>query len=87
MLRDVFYWTFYWLGIAMAVACVFLVLAGNTENLWRFEHTRIPWSWAVGIGSILAFVVAESFGSEAKLKVEEASREASPQLLPEEAVF
>ena len=34
----------YWIGVAMTLACFALVVAGNTELIWRFEHTRLPLS-------------------------------------------
>jgi hypothetical protein len=59
VIQDTFYWTFYWIGMAMAAACIVLVLAGNTERLWRFEHAHIPLSCVSGIVAMLAFVMAE----------------------------
>jgi hypothetical protein len=50
---------FYWIGVAMTLACFALVLAGNTELLGRFEHRRFPLSWAFGGGAIFAFLAAE----------------------------
>ena len=50
---------FYWIGIAMSVACLALVLARNTELLGRFEHANIPGSWLAGAAAIAAFLVAE----------------------------
>jgi hypothetical protein len=54
-------WTdgFYWIGTAMALACFALVVAGNTDLLWRFEHRVFPLSWAIGAGSVLAFLAFE----------------------------
>jgi hypothetical protein len=54
-------WTagFYWIGSAMALACFAVVFAGNTELLWRFEHGVFPLSWAIGAGSVLAFLAYE----------------------------
>ena len=43
----------------MTVACFAFILAGNTETVWRFEHTRFPFSWAFGGAAILAFLAAE----------------------------
>jgi len=56
---SVFFDAFYWIGVAMAIACLAFVLAGNTEVLWRFEHVGIPVSWAFGAVALLAFVAAE----------------------------
>jgi hypothetical protein len=54
-------WTagFYWIGMAMTLACFAFVLAGNTELVWRFEHTRLPLSWMFAGGAVFAFLAAE----------------------------
>ena len=59
VIQGAFYWTCYWIGIVMAGACLFLVLAGDTESLWRFEHVHIPLSWVAGTVAMLAFLMAE----------------------------
>jgi hypothetical protein len=55
------YWTdgFYWVGIATTLGCFALVLAGNTEFAWTFEHSRIPLSWVFGGIAVAAFLAAE----------------------------
>ena len=62
---------FYWIGVAMTIACLALVLAGNTEFVWRFEHRAFPLSWAIAGIAMLAFLAAE-FGhylpSKAKVR-------------------
>jgi threonine/homoserine/homoserine lactone efflux protein len=70
----------YWIGVAMTVACLALVVAGNTELLSRFEHTAFPLSWAFAGGAVLAFVAFELCDSARSLprEVEERS-----QLSPE----
>jgi uncharacterized membrane protein YoaT (DUF817 family) len=55
----VFYTGFYWIGLAMILACLALILAGNTESLYRFEHTRFPLSWGFAVAAMLAFLAAE----------------------------
>ena len=50
---------FYWIGAAMALASLVLILARNSELLWPFEHRVVPLSWAIGGGSILAFLAYE----------------------------
>jgi hypothetical protein len=57
---------FYWIGVAMTLACFSLVLAGNTEFLWRFEHAAFPVSWMVAGGAVISFLLAE-FGSHASV--------------------
>jgi hypothetical protein len=54
-----FYAGFFWLGIMMTLASLALILAGNTELLYRFEHTRFPLSWALAGIAVLAFCAAE----------------------------
>jgi len=56
------YWTtgFYWIGVVMAIATFALILAGNTDLLWRFEHRGLPLSWAVAGAAVLAFLAAEA---------------------------
>jgi hypothetical protein len=49
----------YWLGVAMALACFTLVLSGNTDLAWRFEHVGFPLSWTFGGAAILAFLASE----------------------------
>ena len=50
---------FYWMGVAMAMACFGLVLAGSTELVWRLEHTRLPLSWVFAGGAVLALLATE----------------------------
>jgi len=50
---------FYWMGMAMTLACFAFVAAGNTELFWRFEHTGFPLSWAFAGVAMLAFLAAE----------------------------
>ena len=50
---------FYWIGVAMTLACFAFVLAGNTDLVWRFEHTGFPLSWAFAGFAVLAFLGAE----------------------------
>ena len=37
---------FFWSGVLMALICVGLILAGNTEPVYQLERTTIPLSWA-----------------------------------------
>jgi hypothetical protein len=53
------YASFYWIGVAMTAGCFALVLAGNTEMLWKLEHARFPMSWAFGALAVLSFLAAE----------------------------
>ena len=50
---------FYWIGVATTLACFALVLAGNTEMVWRFEHRGLHLSWVFGGAAIFAFLAGE----------------------------
>ena len=67
---------FYWIGVATTMACFALVLAGNTELAWRFEHTRFPLSWAFAGGAVLAFLAAELCHPAFSLPAESENRNA-----------
>jgi hypothetical protein len=49
----------YWTGIALTVACCALIVASNTDSVWRLEHVGVPLSWACGGLAVLAFLAAE----------------------------
>ena len=55
----VFYTLFYWIGTVLTLGCFALILAGNSEILYRLEHSRLPLSWMVAGGAICGFLVAE----------------------------
>jgi hypothetical protein len=76
-----FYAGFFWLGIVMTLASLALILAGNTELLYRFEHTRFPLSWACAGLAVLAFCATE-LCHPAESRTSEAEDE-SLQLAPE----
>ncbi len=65
----------YWVGIAMAIACVGMIAAGNTNVLWRLEHTRLPLSWVMGIAAVLAFLAAELSDSGSRMEEAESAAE------------
>jgi len=68
----------YWVGVAMSLACFALVLASNTDLVWRFEHTRFPLSWACAAAAVLAFVATEF--CEFAFSVPSKAADKSPQL-------
>jgi hypothetical protein len=76
-------WTaaLYWVGVAMTLACLVLIVAGNTELLWRFEHTGLPLSWAFAGVAVLAFAAFEFCDSASSLpqKAEDLSSQLSPK--------
>jgi threonine/homoserine/homoserine lactone efflux protein len=71
----------YWIGVALTLACLALIVTGNTELLWRFEHTGLPLSWALAGAAVLAFMAFEFCDSASSLPSEEEDR--SSQLSPE----
>jgi hypothetical protein len=76
---------FYWLGIALSVVCVSLVLARNTALLSRFEHAEFPLAWAAGLTAIVAFLAAEYF--DPSTTIEKRSASPVPEMLPESATW
>jgi hypothetical protein len=52
----------YWIGMISTVTCLGFIIAGNTELLYRFEHTPFPLSWAFAGLAVLAFLAAELCG-------------------------
>jgi hypothetical protein len=50
---------FYWIGVGTTLGCLALVLAGNTDLVYRFEHVNFPLSWALAAVAVLAFLAAE----------------------------
>jgi hypothetical protein len=70
---------FYWIGVAMAVACLSLAFAGNTEFVARFESAHIPIKWATGLFAIGAFLAAELCDSDFAT-----STRPSPEMLQQE---
>jgi hypothetical protein len=66
--------------VASTLACVAVVLAGNTDLVWRFEHTGFPLSWAFGGAAIFAFLADElgDFSVSLPDKVEARSSQLSP---------
>ena len=78
-------WTtgLYWIGMAMTLACFAFVLAGNTDLVWRFEHTGFPLSWAFAGFALLAFLGAEF--NQPAFSRPGGAEDRSPQLSPEMA--
>jgi len=76
--RDALYWT----GVAMAIACLALVLAHKPELVWRFQQINIPLSWTTGVISILAFLATEYCDS---VPATDPEMELSTEILQQEA--
>ena len=51
----------YWIGVGLVALCLGVVFAQNTELIGRFERGRVPLSWMIAGGAMLAFIVAECF--------------------------
>jgi len=65
----------------MTLASLALILAGNTDLGWGFEHEGFPLSWAFAGSAALAFLAAE-FSPSAFSSPSEAEDE-SPQFSPD----
>jgi hypothetical protein len=50
---------FYWIGVALALACVAVVVAGHMERFSLLERIRFPLSWAFAAIAGVAFLAAE----------------------------
>ena len=50
---------FYWIGVALAVACFAVVVAGHTERFSLLERIDFPLSWAFAGMAGIAFLAAE----------------------------
>ena len=74
-----FYVGFYWMGVIMTVACFAVVLASNTNLIYRFEHSRFPLSWALACVAMLSFLAAEFCHTPDALEAEEESSELTPE--------
>ena len=71
---------FYWIGVAMTVACFAVIFAGNTESVWRYEHARFPLSWVFAGVAVLAFLAAEACHFAFSLPHEAEEEDESSQL-------
>jgi hypothetical protein len=71
----------YWLGMVMTLACLALIVGGNTELLYRFEHTRFPLAWVCAGIAVLAFCAAELYHPADSLtsEAEEESLQPAPE--------
>lgn len=50
---------FFWIAAAATVACVAVILLGNTKWVWPFERRDFPLSWALAGVAALAFLLTE----------------------------
>jgi hypothetical protein len=70
---------FYWIGIMMAPACFAIVLAGNTDLIYRFEHSGFPLSWMPAGVAMLSFLAAEFCHADSLISEEEESSDLAPE--------
>jgi len=63
-------YSFYWIGVVMAVACFVLAFASNTALVARFATAGIPLSWMAGAVAIIAFLAYEFSDSEPAISSE-----------------
>src|SRR5580704_17506236 len=50
---------FHWIGVALALVCFGLVVAGHFPLASRSEYTRLPVSWVIAGVAIFALLLAE----------------------------
>ena len=77
-----FYAGFYWIGVITTIACFAVVLASNTNPVYRFEHSRFPLSWVSAGVAMLSFLAAE-FCHAANSPNKSEAEDESPELAPE----
>jgi hypothetical protein len=63
--------SFNWIGVVSTLGCLAVVLTGNTESIWRFEHTSFPLSWVLAGIAVLAFLATEFCDTTASIPTEE----------------
>jgi hypothetical protein len=68
-------------GVVLTLACFGVVLAGNTELVWQFEHASVPLSWVLAGAAVVAFLATELCDSSTSLPSE--AEEESLQLSAE----
>ncbi|MDP8990789.1 MAG: hypothetical protein M3N41_12005 [Acidobacteriota bacterium] len=70
---------FYWIGVALAVACVAVVVAGHMARFSALERIDFPLSWAFAGMAGVALLAAELCHSIASPPRTEERRSAIPQ--------
>jgi cobalamin biosynthesis protein CobD/CbiB len=63
----------YWIGVAMAIACVILVVASHWALVWSFEFAGVPLPWLAGGVAIAAILAYEFCASSAARKLPDAA--------------
>ncbi len=69
---------FHWIGVALAVVCCGLVVAGHSPLASRFEYTRLPVSWVIAGAAIFSLLLAELCNS-ASVTQKEATKVIHPE--------
>ncbi len=71
----------YWIGVALAAACVAVVVAGHTERFSVLERIDFPLSWAFAGMAGVAFLAAELCHSIASRPRAEKRRSETPRAM------
>jgi hypothetical protein len=69
----------YWIGVAMALLCVILVVASHWALVWRFKFAGIELPWLAGGVAIAAILLYEFFTSTRTIPARKPP-EAEPQM-------
>ena len=70
---------FYWIGMIMALACFAIVFAGNTDLIYRLQHSGFPLSWTLAVIAMLSFLAAEFCHTDLPSSEDEESSELAPE--------
>ncbi len=71
----------YWFGVAMALGCLGVAAAANTELFRELEHAAFPLSWQLAGLAVIGFLAAELVDAAPARAVEPLENEA--RLSPE----
>jgi hypothetical protein len=69
----------YWIGVAMALVCVILVVASHWARVWSFEIAGVELPWLAGGVAIAAILLYEFCSSGRAIPVRKRP-EAEPQM-------
>jgi hypothetical protein len=69
----------YWIGVALALMCVILVVASHWARVWRFEFAGIELPWVAG-GLAIAAILLYEFCTSARAIPARKPPEPEPQM-------
>ncbi len=69
----------YWIGVAMALICVILVVASHWARVWSFEFAGIELPWLAG-GLAIAAILLYEFCTSASAIPARKPPDAEPQM-------